>query len=108
MPLYQRLAQCLEGYHFQVAERALNFWYNEVLNQTVVESRPHREVILPIMFRALYRNRDPATGHWQESIRNGAIQVLQRYENVDPELFQECVNSYQPPTDDGGSGTMKK
>ena len=96
VPIYQRLAQCIEGEHFQIAEKALHFWGNEILNQTVVDMPSHRSVIFPIVFRALYRNKDPSTAHWQASIRDGAIFVLQRYESVDPELYEQCVENYVP------------
>ena len=96
VPIYQRLAQCIEGEHFQIAEKALHFWGNEILNQTVVDMPSHRAVIFPIVFRALYRNKDPSTAHWQASIRDGAIFVLQRYESVDPELYEQCVENYVP------------
>ena len=62
----------------------------------VVDMPSHRSVILPIVFRALYRNKDPNTAHWQSSIRDGAIFVLQRYETVDPELYEQCVENYVP------------
>ena len=94
VPIYQRLAQCIEGEHFQIAEKALHFWGNEILNQTVVEMPAHRAVILPIVFDALYRNQDPDTAHWQASIRDGAVFVLDRYRSVDPELYASCEQNY--------------
>ena len=93
-PIYRRLASCIEGEHFQIAEKALHFWGNEILNNTVIDTEMNRSVILPIVFKALYRNKDPDTAHWQVSIRDGAIFVLQRYEVADPELYARCVDEY--------------
>ena len=50
VPVYQRLALCIEGDHFQIAEKALHFWGNEILNQTVMEMQSHRAVVLPLVF----------------------------------------------------------
>lgn len=72
----------------------LHFWGNEILNQTVMEMESHRAVVLPIVFNALYRNNDPKTAHWQSSIRDGAMFVLQRYESTDPDLYHQCVEKY--------------
>jgi serine/threonine-protein phosphatase 2A regulatory subunit B' len=95
VPVYQRLALCIEGDHFQIAEKALHFWGNEILNQTVMEMQSHRAVVLPLVFNALYKNSNPETAHWQGSIRDGAMFVLQRYESTDPDLYQQCVAKYE-------------
>lgn len=64
----------------------------------------HRAVVLPLVFNALYKNKDPETEHWQGSIRDGAMFVLQRYESIDPDLYQQCVAKYEEDQPYQGGG----
>jgi serine/threonine-protein phosphatase 2A regulatory subunit B' len=71
-PLFQQLARCINSQHFQVsispsgnsqidsqvAERALYYWNNEYIVNLMGE---HIQVILPIVFPALYQN---SKSHW--------------------------------------------
>jgi serine/threonine-protein phosphatase 2A regulatory subunit B' len=57
-PLFQRVALCVSSPHFQVAERALAFWNNEYIVNLMGDNI---EVIMPIMFPALYEN---SKTHW--------------------------------------------
>ena len=52
VPLSNQLTKCVSSPHFQVAERALYFWNNEYIMSLIEENS---NVILPIMFPALYR-----------------------------------------------------
>ena len=40
--LYKQIARCISGEHFQVAERALHMWGNEILNQIAIDDEEHR------------------------------------------------------------------
>ena len=66
-PLFKQIAKCVSSPHFQVrlrelnsvltwavqvAERALYFWNNEYIMSLIEENN---QVIMPIMFPALYR-----------------------------------------------------
>jgi serine/threonine-protein phosphatase 2A regulatory subunit B' len=88
--LYDRIARCIRGEHFQVAERALHMWGNEILNQIAVEDEAHRRKILPIVFPALAAISKEGSGHWQQSVRDGAVFVLQRYEQHDSRFYATC------------------
>jgi hypothetical protein len=52
-PLFKQIAKCVSSPHFQVAERALYFWNNEYIMSLIEENN---QVIMPIMFPALYRS----------------------------------------------------
>ncbi len=53
VPLFQQLQRCINSQHFQVAERALYFWNNEYIVNLIGDNV---QVILPIVFSALYQN----------------------------------------------------
>jgi|EP00945_MAST-04E_sp_MAST-4E-sp1_P003426 serine/threonine-protein phosphatase 2A regulatory subunit B' len=94
--LYQRIASCIRGEHFQVSERALHMWGNEILNQIVVEDETHRRKILPIVFPALASiSEEGPDGHWQQSVRDGAVFVMQRYEQQDSRFYTLCQTKYE-------------
>lgn len=51
VPLFVQLAKCISSSHFQVAEKVLSYWNNEYFLNLCIENA---EVILPIIFPALY------------------------------------------------------
>lgn len=56
--IFNQLARSVASPHFQVAERALYYWNNEYINNLMQENI---NIILPIMFPALYKN---SKSHW--------------------------------------------
>ena len=98
--LYKQIARCISGEHFQVAERALHMWGNEILNQITIDDESHRRKILPIVFNDLARTSEDGSGHWQQSVRDGAVFVLQRYEQIDPSFYAECNQRYEKIKDE--------
>ena len=63
---------------------------NEILNQIAIDDDEHRRKILPIVFNDLARTSEDDAGHWQQSVRDGAVFVMQRYEQVDLKFYAEC------------------
>jgi serine/threonine-protein phosphatase 2A regulatory subunit B' len=98
--LYKQIARCISGEHFQVAERALHMWGNEILNQITIDDESHRRKILPIVFNDLAKTSEDGSGHWQQSVRDGAVFVLQRYEQIDPSFYAECNQRYEKIKDE--------
>lgn len=84
-----RLAKCIGGLHFQVAERALCLWNSERFAALLLEDGTHRAAALPVLFPALFRNSE---SHWHESVRALSTQVLEQYMDVDPDLYQSCLD----------------
>jgi len=72
-----------------VAERALYFWNNEYIMSLIEE---HSNVILPIMFPALYRI---SKEHWNPTIVALVYNVLKTFMEMNSKLFDELTASYK-------------
>ncbi|EEF47528.1 serine/threonine protein phosphatase 2A 57 kDa regulatory subunit B' theta isoform [Ricinus communis] len=89
VPLFQKLARCLNSSHFQVAERALFLWNNDHIENLIIQNR---KVILPIIFPALEKN---ARNHWNQAVRSLTLNVRKIFDDLDPELFNECLHKFR-------------
>jgi len=88
-PLFQQLARCVSSPHFQVAERALYFWNNEYIMTLIGDNA---DVILPIMFGALYKN---SKSHWNKTIHGLIYNALKLFMEMNQKLFDECTQQYK-------------
>lgn len=88
-PLFKQIAKCVSSPHFQVAERALYFWNNEYIMSLIEENS---NVILPIMFPALYRI---SKEHWNQTIIALVYNVLKTFMEMNSKLFDELTASYK-------------
>ena len=73
----------------QVAERALYYWNNEYIMSMIEENS---NVILPIMFPALYRI---SKEHWNQTIVALVYSVLKTFMELNPRLFDELTANYK-------------
>ncbi|XP_041006453.1 serine/threonine protein phosphatase 2A 57 kDa regulatory subunit B' theta isoform-like [Juglans microcarpa x Juglans regia] len=89
VPLFRQIGRCLSSSHFQVAERALFLWNNDHIENLI---KQNRNVILPIIFPALERN---ARSHWNLAVQNLTLNVRKIFSDTDPELFEECLLTFQ-------------
>ncbi|GJM94773.1 hypothetical protein PR202_ga11450 [Eleusine coracana subsp. coracana] len=89
VPLFRRIAHCLNSSHFQVAERALFLWNNEHLFDLI---SLNRQVILPIIYPALERN---ARWHWNQSVLNVTMNVRKMFLDMDEKLLLACQSNFQ-------------
>ncbi|KAJ0969119.1 hypothetical protein J5N97_021996 [Dioscorea zingiberensis] len=89
VPLFHRIAHCLNSSHFQVAERALFLWNNDHIENLI---KQNRKVILPIILPALESN---TRGHWNQAVRSLTLNVRKIFSDHDPELFEECLQKFQ-------------
>ncbi|XP_052140569.1 serine/threonine protein phosphatase 2A 57 kDa regulatory subunit B' kappa isoform-like [Oryza glaberrima] len=89
VPLFRRIASCLNSSHFQVAERALFLWNNEHLFDMISQNR---QVILPIIYPALERN---TRWHWNQSVLNVTLNVKKMFLDMDERLLLACQNNFQ-------------
>lgn len=87
-----RLAKCIGGLHFQVAERTLLLWNCDRFVVLLSESEANRQAMLPILFPALYTNQ---ASHWHESIRILSQRVLEQYADIDSALYQQCMLQFE-------------
>lgn len=89
VPLSRQLSRSLNSYHSQVAERALYIWNNERFLDLV--SR-HMEQIVPAVVSGMEKNlRD----HWNKSIQEQTLYVKKMLEELDPQLFDECMRKFE-------------
>ncbi|AMD18827.1 HBL075Cp [Eremothecium sinecaudum] len=116
VPLFVQLAKCISSPHFQVAEKVLSYWNNEYFLNLCIENA---EVILPIIFPALYeltsqldlesqldeegnRNQDPYmlveqainSGSWNRAIHAMAFKALKIFLETNPVLYENCNSLY--------------
>ncbi|CAL8089981.1 unnamed protein product [Orchesella dallaii] len=87
--LFRQIARCVSSPHFQVAERALYFWNNEYIMSLIEENN---NVIMPIMFPALYRI---SKEHWNQTIVSLVYNVLKTFMEMNPDLFNSLTTSYK-------------
>ncbi|XP_057428006.1 serine/threonine protein phosphatase 2A 57 kDa regulatory subunit B' beta isoform-like [Lotus japonicus] len=86
--LFRQIGRCLNSPHFQVAERALYLWNNEHIISLVAQNR---NIILPIIFEALEKN---LKSHWNRAVYGLTNNVRKMFQEMDPELFEECESKY--------------
>jgi serine/threonine-protein phosphatase 2A regulatory subunit B' len=72
-----------------VAERALYFWNNEYIMSLIEENN---QVIMPIMFPALYRI---SKEHWNQTIVALVYNVLKTFMEMNSRLFDDLTASYK-------------
>lgn len=87
--VFRRIALCIKSYHFQVSERALLFWHNDVISAYIGE---YRRRVLPIIFPALMGN---IKGHWNPTVHQLTVNVVKSFNDMDPKLFEECAVAYR-------------
>lgn len=84
VPLFSRVARCLNSSHFQVAERAHFLWNNDYIVSLVAQNRAS---ILPIIFSSLERN---ARNHWNQAVHNLTLNVRKMFFEMDLPLYEDC------------------
>ncbi|CDY40986.1 BnaA02g27760D [Brassica napus] len=102
VPLFRQIARCLNSLHFQVAERALFLWNNNHIENLIMQSR---KVILPIIFPALERN---AQKHWNQAVHSLTLNVRKIFQDLDPELFKECLAKFKEDESKEGETKAKR
>ncbi|KAL2516910.1 Serine/threonine protein phosphatase 2A 57 kDa regulatory subunit B' iota [Abeliophyllum distichum] len=89
VPLFGRIGQCINSYHFQVAERALYLWNNDQILNLIAHNR---HVILPIVLPALESN---GQNHWNQAVLNLTLNVRKMFTEMDEALVLACISSFR-------------
>lgn len=89
VPLFRQISRSLNSPHFQVAERALMLWNSDHVVSLIAQNR---SVILPLIFSALEKN---SNSHWNQVVHGLTQNVRKMFQELDTELFHECLNAYQ-------------
>ena len=83
IPVFKRIAACICSPHFQVAERALFLWNNDVIAAFMSD---HRPVILPLLYPALHTNLER---HWNNTVTQLTTHIMQQFMDMDEKLFKQ-------------------
>ncbi|XP_062090688.1 serine/threonine protein phosphatase 2A 57 kDa regulatory subunit B' kappa isoform-like [Humulus lupulus] len=84
IPLFRRIAYCLNSSHYQVAERAHLLWNNESVLNLITQNR---QAILPLVIPALEQN---TLNHWNQAVLNLTLNVKKIFREIDEELVLAC------------------
>lgn len=84
VPLFRRMACCLNSSHFQVAERAHFLWNNDHVLNLIARNR---HVIMPMTFSALEWN---SRNHWNKAVLNLTQNLRKVFSEMDQELALAC------------------
>eukprot|EP00923_Selenidium_pygospionis_P060486 GHVN01106431.1.p1 GENE.GHVN01106431.1~~GHVN01106431.1.p1 ORF type:complete len:443 (+),score=50.61 GHVN01106431.1:604-1932(+) len=83
-PLFKKMAACIQSPHFQVAERVLFLWHNDVIVKMINQNK---KVLFPIIISALYKN---SKEHWNNTVAGLTFNVSKLLAEADPSLFDDC------------------
>lgn len=102
MPLFQKLAECIQSPHFQVAERVLFMWNNEYFVKMINQNK---QVLFPIIISALYKN---SKEHWNNTVNALSYNVSKALSEADCELFDACSAKVTAEEDKRKQGEMER
>ncbi|OEH76847.1 serine threonine protein phosphatase 2a b56 delta [Cyclospora cayetanensis] len=88
LPLFARLAECIQSPNFLVAERVLFLWNNEKIVKFINMNRPE---LFPIIIGALFRSSQQ---HWSVTVHTLTYNVSKLLAQADTALFDECSNRF--------------
>merc|ERR1712173_166720 len=89
VPVFKRIAACICSPHFQVAERALFLWNNDVIAAFMSD---HRPIILPLLYPALHVNLER---HWNNTVTQLTTHIMQQFMDMDEKLFKKVEAHYK-------------
>eukprot|EP00210_Caulerpa_lentillifera_P005273 g5038.t1 len=89
IPLFRKLAKCINSSHFQVAERSLLLFMNNDCIMGLLSQ--FRLDLVPVLVPALEENADR---HWNPSVHTLTISVRKLVQELDEELYERYYNLY--------------
>ncbi|KAK8319279.1 hypothetical protein V6Z12_A13G231700 [Gossypium hirsutum] len=102
VPLFRRIACCLNSFHYQVAERAHMLCNNEhVLNLI----KHNRQIIFPLIFPALERN---SRNHWHQTVLNLTKNTRKMLSEIDDELTLACERKLEEENSQSNEASEKR
>jgi len=91
-PVFRQLARCVENQHFQVAERALFFWNNDLIGSMTSD---HKAAVFPLIVPALHRIKST---HWNTTVHSLSQNVSKMLIEIDADLYAAIVAQQPTPT----------
>jgi len=89
VPLFDRISASICSNHFQVAERALFLWNNDII---ATFTSDHRKICLPILYPALQKNYSK---HWNSTVSSLTLNIIRIFKEMDKELYEEVAKQYK-------------
>jgi len=84
-PVFKQLARCVQNQHFQVAERALFFWNNDLIGSMTSD---HKQEVFPLIVPALHRIKST---HWNTTVHSLSQNVSKMLVEIDADLYSKIV-----------------
>jgi len=91
-PLFCRISESICSDHFQVAERALFLWNNDII---ATFTSDHRTKILPIIYPALQKNYSK---HWNSTVSSLTLNIIRIFKEMDKELYEKVAKEHKNGT----------
>jgi len=88
-PLFCRISESICSNHFQVAERALFLWNNDII---ATFTSDHRTKILPIIYPALQKNYSK---HWNSTVSSLTLNIIRIFKEMDKELYEKVAKDFK-------------
>ncbi|KAJ1605350.1 protein phosphatase 2A regulatory B subunit [Cryptosporidium canis] len=89
IPIFERLASCIQSPHFHVAERVLYLWNNDIIVNLINE---YKYEIYPVLIKALSCNGKKL--HWNPTVHGLSFVVNKVLSDTDPELFSQIIEQF--------------
>jgi serine/threonine-protein phosphatase 2A regulatory subunit B' len=93
-PLFRRIGAAISSPHFQVAERALFLWNNDII---ATFTSDHREKILPIIYPSLHAN---TKRHWNQTVHSLTFNIIRIFMEMDSTLYDRVSKQFDADTQD--------
>ncbi|OAF72085.1 hypothetical protein A3Q56_00129 [Intoshia linei] len=100
--VFKQIAKCVDSTHFQVAERALYLWNNEII---VGHIATNIKIILPIMYPVLQKNPED---NWNKTTNGLVYNTLKVFMEINQKLFDEFVINYSKIVEEKNKNTIKR
>jgi len=94
VPIFKRLAMCVNNQHFQVAERALFFWNNDLIGTLTSD---HKQVIFPLIVPTLHNIKQI---HWNTTVHSLSLNVTRMLIEIDTDLYTQTINQLSNEQDE--------
>merc|ERR1712087_947975 len=88
-PLFCRISESICSDHFQVAERALFLWNNDII---ATFTSDHRTKILPIIYPALQKNYSK---HWNSTVSSLTLNIIRIFKEMGKELYEQVAKEHK-------------
>jgi len=89
IPIFTRIAKCIESLNYTVGERALTMWNSDFIRWLCSELR---EIIFPIIAPALLRN---VKNHWSENVQSLSEDVIDVFKDQDALLWEQTEKKWR-------------